>query len=182
MPTVMLTARFVDSIKPTPGKRMEYFDEDVPGLALRVTENGAKSWTILYRHLRRLRRLTLGTTDVISLATARADAREHLYSAGKGADPASLKTAAKQAETIVELADLYIEKWAKPRKRSWKADDNLLRQKVLPKWRHRGIGRSRASTCAILWTAWRRPARRSWRIASRRCCRKCSPSRSTATS
>ena len=28
---------------------------------------------------------------------------------------------------------------AKPRKRSWKADDNLLRRKVLPRWRQRAI-------------------------------------------
>ena len=37
------------------------------------------------------------------------------------------KQAGRKAETIGDLADLYIEKWAKPRKRSWKADDNLLR-------------------------------------------------------
>jgi integrase len=37
------------------------------------------------------------------------------------------------------LADLYIAKWAKPKKRSWKADDNLLRKKVLPHWRRRAI-------------------------------------------
>ncbi|HEV2983773.1 MAG TPA: tyrosine-type recombinase/integrase [Vicinamibacterales bacterium] len=34
---------------------------------------------------------------------------------------------------------MYIEQWAKPRKRSWKADDNLLRRKVLPRWRQRPI-------------------------------------------
>jgi integrase len=34
---------------------------------------------------------------------------------------------------------LYLTKWAKPRKRSWKADDNLLRRRLLPHWRNRAI-------------------------------------------
>jgi integrase len=139
MPTVMLTARFVDSINPTQGKRLEYFDEEVPGLALRVTEHGVKSWTILYRHRSRLRRLTLGSAAVISLAKARERARDELYAARKGADPATDKQAGRKADTIGDLAELYVEKWAKPRKRSWKADQHLLKHKVLPTWRHRAI-------------------------------------------
>jgi integrase len=139
MPTVMLTARFVDSVKPDAGKRIEWFDEDVPGLALRVTPAGSKSWTVLYRHRGRLRRLTLGTTEVVSLAKARERARDELYAASKGADPATEKQAGRKVETVGDLVDLYLEKWAKPRKRSWKADDNLLRRKVLPKWRYRAI-------------------------------------------
>jgi hypothetical protein len=139
MPTVMLTARFVESIKPTPGKRVEWFDEDVPGLALRVTETGAKSWTILYRHRARLRRMTLGTTSVLSLAKTRERARDELYAARNGADPATDKQAGRTVESIGDLAEKYLEKWAKPRKKSWKADKNLLDRRVLPKWRHRAI-------------------------------------------
>jgi integrase len=140
MPTVMLTARFVDSIKPTPGKRVEYFDEDVSGLALRVTEHGAKTWTVLYRHRGRLRRLTLGGADVLSLARARTRARDELTAVSHGGDPATAKQEGRKAETIGDLAALYLEKWAKPKKRSWRADKNLLDHKVLPKWRHRAIG------------------------------------------
>jgi integrase len=139
MATVMLTSRFVDSVKPTPAKRVEYFDENVTGLALRVTESGAKSWTVLYRHRGRLRRLTLGSVDVLTLAQARERARDELYAANKGADPATVKQSGRRAETIGDLATLYIDKWARPRKRSWKADRNLLDRKVLPKWRHRAI-------------------------------------------
>ena len=139
MPTIRFDARTVASLKPTPGKRVEYFDADVKGLALRVTENGAKTWTVLYRHRRRLRRLTLGSAKTVPLAKARERARDELYAASKGADPATEKQKDRRAQTIGDLADLYIEKWAKPRKRSWKMDDNLLRNKILPKWRHRAI-------------------------------------------
>ena len=139
MPTLTLTARTVKSLQPTPGKRMEYFDTAVPGLALRVMPTGAKTWSVFYRHRGRLRRLTLGTTKILDLADARARARDELHAASKGADPAERKQAGRTAETVGDLADLYIQKWAKPRKRSWKADDNLLRRKVLPTWRHRAI-------------------------------------------
>jgi len=139
MPAKKLNARSVKALKPVIGKRQEVFDATVPGLAVRITERGAKSWTLLYRHRGRLRRMTLGTLEVISLAQAREQARDLLHEASKGADPATEKQAGRKVETIADLADLYIEKWAKVRKRSWRADRNLLDRKILPKWRHRAI-------------------------------------------
>jgi integrase len=136
--TIKFTARTVDSIKPT-GQRVEYFDAAVPGLALRVTPTGAKSWTVLYRHRARLRRITLGSVAIITLADARERARALLQDAREGTDPATEKQESRRAQTIDDLAKRYIVEWAKPRKRSWKADDNLLRRKVLPTWRHRAI-------------------------------------------
>ena len=66
-----------------------------------------------------------------------------MFSAGGRGQNRTVDTTEKQlgrkAETIADLAELYIEKWAKPRKRSWKADDSLLRRKILPKWRYRAI-------------------------------------------
>jgi len=138
MPTKLLTDRFIASVKPKP-TRIEYVDTKVSGLALRVMPTGVKSWTIRYRHRGRLRRMTLGSLDVISLAKAREQARDELHAASKGADPATTKQIGRAADTIADLAELYIERWAKPRKRSWKADRNLLDHKVLPKWRHRAI-------------------------------------------
>lgn len=139
MPVKRFTARTVNSLNPTPGKRMEYFDAALPGLALRVTERGAKSWAVLYRHRGRLRRLTLADASVMSLSQARDRARVVLHDAANGADPAADKQLGRQAETMADLTELYLEKWAKPRKRSWKADDNLIRKKILPRWRNRAI-------------------------------------------
>ena len=77
MPITMLTARFVAGVKPTPGKRVEYFDRQIPGLALRVMPTGVKTWTLLYRNKQaRLRRLTMGSTAVLTLVQARERARD----------------------------------------------------------------------------------------------------------
>ena len=75
-----LTDRRIASIRPT-NTRVEYVDQKVPGLALRVTPNGAKSWTVRYRHRGRLRRLMLGDLAVVSLADARARERDALHNA-----------------------------------------------------------------------------------------------------
>ncbi len=131
-------ARTVSSIKAT-GARAEYHDSAVSGLALRVTARGAKSWSVLYRHRGRLRRLTLGDAKSIKLAEARERAREAIRSASKGEDPAAEKQQARTAETIAELAAEYLEKHAKRKKRSWREDRRILDTYVLPAWKHRAI-------------------------------------------
>jgi hypothetical protein len=54
-----LTVRGIEALKPQ-AKRYEVFDALTPGLAIRVTPHGHKSWVLFYRHHGRLRRLTLG--------------------------------------------------------------------------------------------------------------------------
>ena len=44
MPTRKLTDLFVERAKPPARGRVEYFDAAFPGLALRITDNGGKSW------------------------------------------------------------------------------------------------------------------------------------------
>jgi integrase len=138
MPTKNLTDRTIKAIKPT-AARVEYFDAKLPGLALRVTPAGVKTWTLMYRHRGRRRRLTLGTLDALTLAQARELAKDKRHDVSKGVDVATVKQDGRTADTIADLADLYIEKWARPRKRSWKADRNLLDHRVLPTWKHRAI-------------------------------------------
>jgi hypothetical protein len=60
MPSIKLTARTVENAKPPAKGRIEYWDAALPGFGLRVTDKGAKSWTVLYRVHGRLRRATLG--------------------------------------------------------------------------------------------------------------------------
>jgi integrase len=134
-----LNARSVKSLKPTLGKRMDYHDTEVRGLTLRITERGAKTWTVLYRHGKLSRRKTLGDATVIGLADARERAREDLRRAAKGEDPAADKEQSRKAETIGDLATDYIERHAKRHKKSWREDDRILRAEILPLWRQRAI-------------------------------------------
>lgn len=129
-----LTARFVDTI--AVAKRADFADATVPGLVLRVTPTGAKSWALRYRAAGRPRRLTLGTLDTLSLAQARERAREEWRVVGKGHDPAAEKQDAKRGHTVGDLAASYMVH-AKVHKRSWRDDDRMLNVEVLPKWKSR---------------------------------------------
>ena len=67
MPRVSLTQKLVESAPlPLSCKSVEHFDQRMPGLVLRVSAGGAKSWNVIYRHQGRARRLTLGRYPVIS--------------------------------------------------------------------------------------------------------------------
>src|SRR5207244_13619286 len=69
-------------------------------------------------------------------ADARDDALEALRKAAKGEDTAAEKKRKRQAETFGELAEDYIERHAKVKKRSWREDDRILRVHFLPVLRH----------------------------------------------
>ena len=128
-----LTDRAVKLLKHR-GERYEVWDTDYPGFGVRVSPANRKSWIYLYR-FGRPRRMTLGVYPRVSLGTARAHygkARELLEEKGRdpGAEQIDTKRARRDAPTVEYLADEYIEKWAKPRKRSWKEDERKLKQDV----------------------------------------------------
>jgi integrase len=137
MPQANLTARNVYSAAelPPPEKgRVEYIDRKTPGLALRVTSTNHRSWNVLYRFKGMPRRFTLGElTDKHGLQWARDEAENQVFRPiAMGIDPASAKSCARKAESFKQMAELYIEEHAKARKRSWKADHNIIHKDLIP--------------------------------------------------
>src|SRR5260370_16126463 len=86
-----LTDRFINSRKPAPiGQRDEYGDAIVPGLALRVTDRGHKSFVLVTRYPSNPKnptRRALGEVGAITLDQARQKARGWLGLIEKGIDP-----------------------------------------------------------------------------------------------
>jgi Arm DNA-binding domain len=91
MPTRKLTDLFAERVQPPEQGRIEYFDATFGGLSLRVTAQGNKSWSLLYRLGGRLRRLTLGQFPAIKPAQARREAGAALERVRLGIDPAEEK-------------------------------------------------------------------------------------------
>jgi integrase len=131
MPTVNLTARLTDSIKSS-GRRLEYFDDSLPGFCLRVTETGHKSWGVYYRFADRLHRLSLGNYPVLSLKEARSKAKNALHDAANGTNPAAQKRQERNAESFEYLAQEYLERHAKAKKKSWAEDDRIIKSNLIP--------------------------------------------------
>lgn len=118
-----LTDKSVMAAKAPVGKRLELWDARSPGLCLRVSESGAKSWVVRYRTLDgRQPRFSLGAAGnlkgALSLVEARDRASEVRRMAREGGDPANTKRATiVEAKTMTlrlidDLADEYFERCA----------------------------------------------------------------------
>jgi hypothetical protein len=126
MPTLRLTARTVNALKADPDHQVDYCDESLPGFVVRVSKFGKKSWCVVYRHAGKVRRLTLDSYPPITIADARDMARDALRDAQKGSDPAAQKRAERRAESFADLADAFIERYLKKKKKSWREDQRII--------------------------------------------------------
>jgi integrase len=137
---VHFTDRSLRALKPPARpKQVDYFDASLPGFGLRVSYNGRKSWIVLYRCHGVRGRLTLGRFDVVPLADAREKARAALKDATNGLDPTARRQRDREAPTFKQLADRYIDEYAKQRKLTWKKDRRLLEANLIP-----ALGRKKA--------------------------------------
>lgn len=137
MPRLNFTSRSIEALKPPlSGGRIEHWDDSLPGFGVRITPQGRKTWVLMFWFNGRQRRLTLGTHPSLPLADARKKAKDALYRASHGTDPASEKRSERQSETFRELAQEYLDRHAKLKKKSWKEDERILAREFLPGWRH----------------------------------------------
>jgi len=146
MPTRKLTDLFVERAKSPARGRVEYFDAAFPGLALRVTENGGKSWCAFYRFKGRLRRFTIGRYPAIKPAQARREAAAALERVRGGVDPAEEKRAQREmrtpeTDTFGAVALDYVERHhgKNSRKSTYLEAKRDIERNVLPKWCNRPI-------------------------------------------
>jgi integrase len=124
-----LTDRAIAGVKPaSPGKRRLLWDAVVPGLALRVTDRGSRSFVLVVRYpgTRYPTPRSLGTVGAISLAEARDTAREWLGQIRKGIDPQAHKLE-RQAETFEAIAGGYLNRVAKDHRSREKTEATLTR-------------------------------------------------------
>ena len=79
-----LIPKFIDGIKPNPAKRVDYRDYLMPGLVLRVSQSGTKTFCLHKRIKGTMRRLPIGRYGIITLAEARERAQQVLYEIESG--------------------------------------------------------------------------------------------------
>ena len=103
MATCNFTVKWLETVKPGPSGRDEYFDEHTPGLGLRVGIR-TKTFFCMPRVLRqgkwKQERIALGKVGETTLAEAREAAKTTLATAASGAIPGAI--AKERRETIVK--------------------------------------------------------------------------------
>ena len=117
------------------------------GFGVRVFPSGVRSFFYSYRRqgmdAGKLKRVTIGQyakkperAGEVTLATARAEAERLWQQVDAGTDVAALRRADRaailEAPTVEQLATDFIERYAKREKKSWQADQRILRKEVIP--------------------------------------------------
>jgi integrase len=130
MTTTWLTETFIRQLQPPgTGAKITYDGLDpkgragvVSGFGIRCTAAGHKSFILNYRVNGRERRLTIGAWPVWTLAAARAEATDLKRRIAKGADPLGEIEAKRNAVTVSQLADRFLEEHVARRRPSTQRD------------------------------------------------------------
>jgi integrase len=151
MPTLKLTQPAIEKLKAPSTGRREYWDNQLPGFGLRISETGRKSWVVMYRVRGKLVRETLGTAATIpSVSDARSRARESLQKAQAGVNPVEEKRGSQRAAKFAAErtpksfgagVDLYLTRYAERNTKpsTYKETRRVLEHDVRAVWETRSI-------------------------------------------
>ncbi len=112
---------------PPSGKRTLYHDIKTPGLGIRVTDNGHKSFVVYRKINGKPERITLGRYPDLSIEQARNKAMEINVAIVQGENPSNKRRLERAEATLGDLFHEYLEGYAKLHKKSWKTDESRFR-------------------------------------------------------
>ena len=121
---IKLTERTLDATPCPKAGQVFLRDADMPGFGVRLTKSG-KGFILEKRVQGRMRRLTIGAYDPLTLEQAREKALALTHDILEGHDPAQARQERRQELTWSELTELYLTRHA-PRKRTAWNDRNML--------------------------------------------------------
>ncbi len=110
-----LTKAVIAGLTCPPGKSEAVFwDDDVPGFAVRVLASGKASWVFQYRLGRKQGKMTLGATSALTLTNARVTAAKLHARVRLGQDPQAEKAKARAAQddTFATIVAIYLKRKA----------------------------------------------------------------------
>jgi len=136
MNTRTLTAAAVERIRAPTSGQIDHFDQGYPGLALRISYGGSKSWVYFYRLFGKQKRLTLGRWPSMSLSAARDAWRNARTTIEKGESPQHQRPA--QANSFAAVADEWLKR-DQAHNRSYAIVKRNIERCVLPAWEDRQI-------------------------------------------
>jgi len=138
MTATKLTQKVVDAAtykdKAISQERYVLWDSSFSGFGVRVYPSGKKAYVISYRIQRRKRLMVIGDASIFTLVQARDKARTLLVDTREQRDPLGRKQRDSAIKTFKAFAELYMERYAKKHKRSWKEDERRLQKSLIPRF------------------------------------------------
>ena len=133
-----LTDRFVAKLAPPPKASVVHWDDDLKGFGVRITANEAVAFVFNYRtKTGRARRLTIGSPPAYSVTSAKEVAKKHRRAVDAGGDPLADKEGERDAPTVADLAQLYLDTHAKSKRPvPQKTDRYTIEREILPAMKH----------------------------------------------
>jgi integrase len=138
MPKLSFTDAVAKRLKPPKAGQQDVFDRGYPGLAMRLSYGGKRSWVYFYRINGRLRRMTLGTYPALSLADAREAWRKARNDAQAGREPTRPRDPTDADSTFERALDNWLKR-DQGNNRTKDAVKRLIDNDATPAWRHRHI-------------------------------------------
>ncbi|MFB6263634.1 MAG: integrase arm-type DNA-binding domain-containing protein, partial [Bradymonadaceae bacterium] len=116
-----------------PSQQIEW-DDRLNGFGIRLNPGGSKAFVVRYRNEHgRLRYYTIGRFGRMTVQQARSEALQLFAEVDGGGDPVE-EERRTVADSVEELVDTYIEKHAKPRRKTWEEDERRLDKHVVERW------------------------------------------------
>ena len=123
-----LTVKLVENLQPRIDRRYEVRDLLLPGFGIRVSVGGTKTWFAVGRVDGRQVRHTIGTYATVKLGEAREAARLILKDIQLGLYAPVKPVPEAMLPTLDQMITLFIEIYAKPKNRGWKAVQATFRK------------------------------------------------------
>lgn len=133
MPKLNLTQSFVNRSKVEKGITcLDYYDERIPGLLMKILPSGRKTYYIRYKDQRKVSaQRKIGNAVILTLSDARALARRKLAEIAMGSDP-FLLVQTNLSPTLEIFATRDYIPYVKTYKKSWEMDISRIRNHLLP--------------------------------------------------
>lgn len=123
------TDQWLKALKPNPNEEQHFGDVACKGLSLKLTKKGVKSFSYTFRLGSKTGRVTLGQYPDLGLADARMQVEAMRRQVAAGIDPRHVKAEEKsqRERTVAEMVTQFIERYAKPKNKSWRQAESNLR-------------------------------------------------------
>lgn len=125
-----LTKTFIESLEPQ-SESVIYWDSLIFGFGVRVSPKGKKAYLVRYRTInRKQRKPVIGIHGVMTCEQAREAAKTILSGVNLGKDFQGEKEKIRNEPTLNEFFKMYIDKYAKQHKKTWKFNEEYYNRHI----------------------------------------------------